>query len=189
MSSSIIFFILYRGVKRGHLYNHIPLAADALVHIDVGKARLRGPFRCSSVLCRLRSCHQMRTMLFQIQLRLRHPQRRRLRHHRSARRIGHENLSAPPGRRRQPKRPSQEGPSHRTPPGGAPRTPSTPPPGALVRELRERREYEMCGSRWKKHRGLQAVAFGEDRPRGINDQRQPILLATFFPRIHRVGGR
>jgi len=42
MSSSLLFFILYRGVKRGHLYNHIALAADALVHIDSEECKATG---------------------------------------------------------------------------------------------------------------------------------------------------
>ena len=51
--SSLLFFIFYRGVKRGHLYNHIALAADALVHIDSEEGKATGTVSllfCSAVM-------------------------------------------------------------------------------------------------------------------------------------------
>ena len=46
-------------------------------------------------------------------------------------------------RGRKPKRADQACPSHRVEAGGAPSTASTPPPSAVVRELRERGDDAM----------------------------------------------
>ena len=66
-------------------------------------------------------------------------------------------------RGRKPKRADQACPSHRVEAGGAPSTASTPPPSAVVRELRERRNPTMHGVRveylWYtvRHRAMEAA--------------------------------
>ena len=82
-----------------------------------------------------------------IQPRLHHLRQRRPRHHRAAGGEREPYHRAGMRRRWRSKRPSHEGPSQGASPRAAPSTPSTSPPCAVVRELRESGDATMYGVR------------------------------------------
>ena len=82
----------------------------------------------------------MRATPLPIQLRLHHLRQRRPRHHRAAGGEREPYHRAGMRHTRRSERPGEASPSQRASPRAAPSTPSTPPPSAVVRELRERRD-------------------------------------------------
>ena len=89
----------------------------------------------------------MRASPLPVQLRLCPLPQRRSRDYRSAGSVWEEDHRAGMLRKRRSNRPSQEGIAQGASHGATPSTPSTPPPSAVVRELREPGDATMHGVR------------------------------------------